>query len=128
MGTEVVSGQELMMSQVAKLMAAVEKLTAENATLKATKVVAGNKVTCTQNWNMHRDGDNLVIVVQLTEGGELETKSGKSKIVSLIKKPVPFKFGSEGEVHANCDWADAYGNLTLQVNKAKPDAYLKVKE
>ena len=126
METKVV-GQELMMSQMAKLMAAVEALTAENATLKATKKVVGNKVTCTQNWNMHRDVDNLVIVVKLTEGGEIDTKSGKSRIVSLIKKPVPFKFGAEGEVHANCDWSEAYGNLTLQVNKAKPDAY-KVKE
>ena len=127
MGTEIV-GQELMMAQMSKLMAQMEVLQAENKSLKAGVAESTVGVTCTQNWNMHRDGDNLVIVVNLTEGGEIETKSKKSKIISLIKKPVPFKFGSEGEVHANCDWSSAYGNLTLQINQGKPDAYLKVKE
>jgi len=127
MGTEIV-GQELMMAQMSKLMAAVETLTAENKSLKAGVIKSTVNITCAQNWEMHRDGDNLVIVVNLKEGGEIETKSKKSKIISLIKKPVPFKFGSEGEVHANCEWGDAYGNLTLQINQAKPDAYLKVKE
>ena len=123
MGTEVV-GQELMMSQVAKLMDAVEKLTAENATLKATKTVKA-VTSCAQNWEMVRKADKLSIVIDLTKGNDLETKSGKSTIVALVKKPVPFKFGTGGEVQCGCDWGDAWGNFTLQVNKGKPDAYLK---
>lgn len=129
MGTETTAnGQELMMAQIAKLMTQMEALTAENAELKTSKAVASNKVAAANNWEMHRDNDNLVIVVNLKEGGEIETKSKKSKIISVIKKPVPFKFGADGETHCNCDWGDAWGNITLQVSQAKPDAYLKAKE
>ena len=123
MGTEVIS-QELMMAQMSKLMAAVEVLTAENATLKATKTVKA-VTSCSQNWELMRKGDKLSIVIDLKKGGDLETKSGKSTIVSLVKKPVPFKFGTGGEVQCGCDWSDAWGNFTLQLNQGKPDAYLK---
>jgi len=124
MSTEVVTGQELMMQQVTKLMAAVEALTAENETLKTAKAVKA-VTSCSQNWEMVRKGDKLSIVIDLTEGNDLETKSGKSTIVALVKKPVPFKFGTGGEVQCGCDWSDAWGNFTLQLNQGKPDAYLK---
>ena len=123
MGTEVV-GQELMMAQMSKLMAAVETLTAENATLKATKTVKA-VTSCSQNWEMVRKGDKLSIIIDLKKGGDLDTKSGKSTIVALVKKPVPFKFGTGGEIQVGCDWGDAWGNFTLQLNQGKPDAYLK---
>jgi len=121
-------GQELMMSQIAKLMAQMEALTAENKSLKTAKTVKAVATSCAQNWEMTRKGDKLSIVIDLTKGNDLETKSGKSTIVSLVKKPVPFKFGTGGEVQCGCDWSDAWGNFTLQLNQGKPDAYLKVKE
>jgi len=123
MSTEVIS-QELMMSQMAKLMAQMEVLQAENATLKATKTVKA-VTSCSQNWEMMRKGDKLSIIIDLKKGGDLDTKSGKSTIVALVKKPVPFKFGTGGEIQVGCDWSEAWGNFTLQLNQGKPDAYLK---
>ena len=123
MSTEVIS-QELMMSQMSKLMAQMEVLQAENATLKATKAVKA-VTSCSQNWEMVRKDDKLSIIIDLKKGGDLDTKSGKSTIVALVKKPVPFKFGTGGEIQVGCDWSEAWGNFTLQLNQGKPDAYLK---
>jgi len=122
MGTEAV-----MMAKMEAMMAQMEALTAENTKLKAVKAVKA-VASCTQNWEVVRKDDKLSIVIDLTKGGDIETKSGKSTIVALVKKPVPFKFGTGGEVQCGCDWSEAWGNFTLQVNQGKPDAYLKTKE
>ncbi len=119
MGTEAV-----MMAKMEAMMAQMEALTAENMKLKAVKTVKA-VTSCSQNWEMVRKGDKLSIIIDLKKGGDLDTKSGKSTIVALVKKPVPFKFGTGGEIQVGCDWSDAWGNFTLQLNQGKPDAYLK---
>lgn len=86
----------------------------------AEKEVASDTRQYQYNWQGHTEDDTLYLMVDLTQGGQVLTKSKKSKVVTR-SGIIPFKLDSEGNMVTADKWSGATHFFTLEVCQSVHD-------